>query len=97
MRVLYSVGHFILFSFCEPLCVWLTLQRDSEYWRGHTSKLGKSGGGNLNLPLVGRVSLNEGAASTLADTLDAMQVGSILGAPQECALSLIRRAPLRWP
>ena len=70
--VLYSVGHFILFSFCEPLCVWLTLQRDSEYWRGHTSKLGKSGGGNLNLPLVGRVSLNEGAASTLADTLDAI-------------------------
>ena len=58
--------------------MFMTLQRDSEYWRGHTgggkvdaSKMtGRGSGGNLNVALVGRVSLNEAAASALADTMD---------------------------
>jgi serine/threonine protein kinase len=73
---LYTAGHLILFSIMEPLWVFITLQRDSEYWRGHTGggdagkRTGRGSGGNLNVALVGRVSLNEGAASALADTMD---------------------------
>lgn len=73
---LYTAGHLVLFSLVEPIWVFLTLQRDSEYWRGHTGgggadrRTGRGSGGNLNVALVGRVSLNEGAAATLADTLD---------------------------
>lgn len=75
---LYTAGHLILFSIVEPIWVFMTLQRDSEYWRGHTGggkvdaskRTGRGSGGNLNAALVGRVSLNESAASALAETMD---------------------------
>ena len=73
---LYTGGHLVLFSIVEPIWVFMTLQRDSEYWRGHTGggdaskRTGRGSGGNLNMALVGRVSLNEHAASALADTMD---------------------------
>lgn len=75
---MYTAGHLVLFSIVEPLWVLMTLQRDSEYWRGHTGggkvdaakRTGRGSGGNLNAALVGRISLNEGAASALADTMD---------------------------
>ncbi len=75
---LYTAGHLFLFSILEPIWVFMTLQRDSEYWRGHTGggkvdaskKTGRGSGGNLNAALVGRISLNESAALALADTMD---------------------------
>jgi hypothetical protein len=65
----------VVFSILSPIALFAALREDSEYWRGHTKGMQKEGSGhaNLNLALVGRVSLNSGAASALAETLDTIK------------------------